>query len=80
MQILHKIIIIECVILMMDSSGDAALMVVPTLLQYNDDVDFASLYCAESDYTEVPVDWLDPDGNVMTDTTEASRICGNIHE
>ena len=63
---------------MIDSSGDAALMVVPQLVQYDNNDDFVSFYCMENDYTEVPVDWLDPDGNVMADTTEASRICGNV--
>ena len=68
------------VILMMDNSGDAALIVVPNLVQYDNNDDFVSLYCTESDYTEIPVDWLDPNGNVMTKTTEASRICGKLFE
>ena len=53
-------------------------MMVPESEQYDSSTKFVSFACLESDYSEVPVEWLDPNRNVMTPTTEAARICGNL--
>ena len=65
------------IILITATNGDAVLMVIPESEQFNNSTEFVSFACLESDYSEIPVEWLDPNRNVMIPTTETARICGN---
>ena len=58
------------------TSCNTALHMFPSSMVYDDGTDFLSFACLESDYSEIPVDWLDPNSNVMTPTVETARIDG----
>ena len=59
------------------SSSDAALHMFPSFEEYDSRTEFLSFACLESDYSEIPVEWLDPNGDVMIPTTETARVDGN---
>jgi len=50
---------------------------IPEFERFDMSTEFVSFACLESDYSEIPVEWLDPNRNVMIPTTETARICGN---
>jgi len=63
-------------ILMTVTSGDTALQMIPSFEEYDSRTEFLSFACLESDYSEIPVEWLDPNGDVMIPTTETARVDG----
>jgi len=61
------------------TSIDAALHMIPSFEEYDSGTEFLSFACLESDYSEIPVEWLDPNRNVITPTTETARVDGIVN-
>ncbi|XP_065898904.1 contactin-5-like isoform X2 [Dysidea avara] len=62
------------IIFMTVTNSDAALHMIPSFEEYDNGTEFLSFACLESDYSEISLEWLDPNGNVMIPTTETARI------
>ena len=59
------------------TNSDAALHMIPSFEEYDNGTEFLSFTCLESGYSEIPVEWLDVNENVMIPTSETARIDGN---
>ena len=75
--IFNNFISIGWIIFMTVTNSDAALHMIPSFEEYDNGTEFLSFACLESDYSEISLEWLDPNGNVMIPTTETARIDGN---
>ena len=62
----YQIINLGWIILITATNSDAVLMMIEESYQFNSSTESVQFACLESDYSMIPVEWLDPSRNVMT--------------